>query len=124
MTTPQPSPSARIWERIEEEKRFDRFIKRVSVAAWSVTFALVVILVLAEAVTVVQLIRAALAETLPWMSVLGALLPGVVILGIASILIAIVATVGMFFRQRSASLAEIQARLAALEEAVLAQQGR
>lgn len=124
MTTPQPSPSARIWERIEEEKRFDRFIKRVSVAAWSVTFALVVILVLAEAVTVVQLIRAARAETLPWMSVLGALLPGVVILGIASILIAIVATVGMFFRQRSASLAEIQARLAALEEAVLAQQGR
>ena len=39
-----------------------------------------------------------------------------IVLGVLSVLIATLSTVGMFLRQRTASLAEIQLRLAALEE--------
>lgn len=43
-------------------------------------------------------------------------MPLVVVLGTISLLIATLSTVGIFFRLRTASLAEIQLRLAALED--------
>lgn len=124
MTSPQLSASTKIWERIEAEKKTDRWIKRVSVVAWTVTLLLVAILVVTQAAAVLQFIRAASAGALPWMTVLGAVLPGIIVLGILSVLIATLATVAMLFRQRAAALSEIQARLATLEDALLAQQGR
>lgn len=122
MTSPQEAPSAKVWEQIERHKRFDRFIKRVSITAWTVTGVLVLALVISEAAAVAQFTKAALAGDVPWMTVLGAALPGIVTLGALSVLVATLATVAMFFRLRTSSLAEIQLRLAALEEMIVSSQ--
>src|SRR5690348_9632047 len=115
MTSPNEIQS-KVWEQIDAEKRRDRFIRRVSVVAWSATLLLAVLMVIPEAAAVVQFIHAALRNDLPWMTVFSAALPGIVVLGVLSVLIATLSTVAMFFRLRTASLAEIQLRLAALEE--------
>ena len=120
MTSPQPSPSSKVWEGIKREKSVDQFIRRVSITAWSVTGVLVLILLASAAAAVVQFIKAALVGAVPWMTVFGAALPAIITLGALSVLIATLATVAMFFRLRTSSLAEIQLRLAALEESLLA----
>jgi hypothetical protein len=50
------------------------------------------------------------------MAVFGSAMPLFIVLGFLSVLIATLSTVGVFLRLRTASLTEIQLRLAALEE--------
>ncbi|HJP57674.1 MAG TPA: hypothetical protein VJ847_11690, partial [Gemmatimonadales bacterium] len=50
--------------------------------------------------------------------------PLVAVLGVLSLLVAVLATVAIFLRLRTASLVEIQARLAALEAMVAGEQGK
>jgi hypothetical protein len=116
MSKPNDSASNRVWEAIESEKRRDRFVRRVSVIAWSVTGLLVIVLALMTGMQVYQMARGAMLGALPWMSVVGVAMPLVIVLGILSVIIATVATVGVFLRLRTASLTEIQLRLAALED--------
>jgi hypothetical protein len=52
----------------------------------------------------------------PRRAIADAALPLIVVLGLLSLLIATLTTVGIFLRLRTASLAEIQLRLAALED--------
>ena len=47
--------------------------------------------------------------------------PLLVVVGVTALLIAILSTIGMFVRIRTASLAEIQLRLAALEQVLTGQ---
>ena len=51
--------------------------------------------------------------------VLALTMPLIAVTGVLSVLIATVSTVGVFLRLRTASLAEIQVRLAALEQMLL-----
>jgi hypothetical protein len=118
MTTQDTSASGRVWEAIENEKRRDRFIKRVSVTAWTVTFGLVAILTVMVGFQVAQMARGAMVGALPWISVIGIAMPLVIVLGLLSVLIAALSTIGIFLRMRTASLAEIQLRLAALEDMI------
>lgn len=122
MTSPIDTPTDRAWARIEEEKRRDRFIRRVSIAAWSATF---VIVVLVTAATVIQYL--ALRPVMGGITgvtgmgaaaLVGLMMPLLIGLGVLSVLIATLATVGQFLRLRTASLVEIQLRLAALEAAI------
>ena len=112
----------RIWAAIENEKRRDRFVRRVATVAWSVTFALLLLLGVFAGLSVGQMVRAAMAGQLPWMSVFGIALPFVVVCGVVSLLIATLSTVGVFLRMRTTTLNEVQARLAALER-MLASRG-
>ena len=57
-----------------------------------------------------------LAGNLPWITVVGIATPFMSTLLVLSVLVAALSTVGVFLRFRSASLAEIQLRLAALED--------
>ena len=52
-------------------------------------------------------------------NVLALTMPLIAVTGVLSVLIATVSTVGVFLRLRTASLAEIQVRLAALEQMLL-----
>jgi hypothetical protein len=52
----------------------------------------------------------------PWFAVVGMATPLIIALGKLSLLIATMATVAIFLRLRTSSLAEIQLRLAALED--------
>lgn len=119
MTSPQSPASAKVWERIDAEKRRDRMIKRVSISAWTVTVVLVLALLGLELASALQMARAAMVGVVPWMTVLGGATPGLIILSVLSVLIATLSTVAMFFRLRTATLDEIQLRLAALEEMIV-----
>ena len=118
MTTQDTSASNKVWEAIENEKRRDRFIKRVSVAAWTTTFVLVAIMAVMVGFQVAQMARGAMVGALPWISVVGMAMPLVIVLGLLSVLVAALSTIGIFLRMRTASLAEIQLRLAALEDMI------
>jgi hypothetical protein len=116
MTKSDTLASQNVWPGIENERRRDRLVRKVAVAAWSVTGALVLLLGVAVGLQVALVARAAVAGALPWTAVFGVAMPFIIVLGILSVLIATLATIGVFLRLRTASLADIQLRLAALEE--------
>jgi hypothetical protein len=105
------------WDAIEKEKRRDRAMRRTSIIAWSTTF--VVLLIFAG--IMVQRIAVAWHRSMilgihPPDPVYDAALPLIVVIGVLSLLIATLATIGIFLRLRTASLSEIQLRLANLED--------
>src|SRR4026207_2473677 len=108
--TPDPSASE-AWTMIEKEKRRDRFVKRVAVAAWTVTFLIVVLVGIAVGVQLAQFLGGAVRGEVPWSLVFGTAMPLISVLWVVSLLIAALSTVGVFLRLRTASLAEIQLRL-------------
>jgi len=110
-----------VWTKIEKEKSVDRLIRRISKIAWTLTgLALLAYsgMVLAEVIRTLRHVAAGLVSS----SHIGTLLlPFLAVIGSISLLIAILATVGVFLRLRTASLTEIQLRLAALEEMFMTQ---
>lgn len=110
------SPMSRAWSRIEAEQRSDRLFRRLTIAGWSATGLVVLLLV---SFGVIQL-RAAMrflevgASNLGM--VIGGTIPIVLAVGAFCALGATLATIGLFLRMRSASMHEIQLRLAALED--------
>jgi archaellum biogenesis protein FlaJ (TadC family) len=121
MTSSTAAATDRAWEAIEQDRKRDRIIRRVSVAAWSVTFVVVLLLVVVAAFQV----RTALdflggAGGVGLMAAVGIAMPALFAVGGLAVLIATLSTVGIFLRLRTASLQEIQLRLAALEEALTA----
>ena len=121
MTKQTVSASGKVWEAIENERRRDRLIRRVSITAWSITFFFVAILAVLVCMQVVQLAKGAAVGAVPWITVFGAAMPLVIVLGLLSVLVATLSTIGIFLRLRTASLTEIQLRLAALEDMLGAQ---
>ena len=121
MTKQTVSASGKVWEAIENERRRDRLIRRVSVTAWSITFFFVAILAVLVCLQVAQFAKGAMVGALPWVTVFAAAMPLVIVLGLLSVLIATLSTIGIFLRLRTASLTEIQLRLAALEDMLGAQ---
>jgi hypothetical protein len=116
MTAPHASATDKAWARIEDEKRRDRFLRRVSTVAWTITFVIVLGYGILTAWQVWEMYRAYLVGAMPFLTVVGMITPLIIVLGVVSLLIALVATIGVFLRLRTASLNEIQLRLAALEE--------
>lgn len=110
------NPSGEAWGMIEKEKRRDRFIRRVSFTAWTVTFLIALAFTVMVGAQVAEEAKAARVGAVTWYAVFGTAMPLVIVLGFLSLLIATLSTVGIFLRLRTASLAEIQLRLAALEE--------
>ena len=105
----RPDPALAL---IELEKRRDRFIRRVNVIAWSVSFGVVLVVALLVGLQVSELA----GSGMPRISTIGLLMPFIDVLWKLSLLIAALSTVGIFLRLRTASLTEIQLRLGALEE--------
>ena len=114
--TARHNSSDRAWELIDIEKRRDRFIRRVSIIAWTVTFLIVLIIAVMVGIQVTQMTRLGLVGAVAWTAVIASAMPLVDVLWKLSLLVAALSTVGIFLRLRTASLAEIQLRLANLEE--------
>lgn len=117
---PTPNASSDAWSMIEKEKRRDRVIRRVSIVAWTVTFLIALVFTVMVGSQVAGMMRLASVGAVSWGAVFGVAMPLIIILGFLSLLIATLSTVGIFLRLRTASLAEIQLRLAALEEVLAA----
>jgi len=118
MSTEVSPASERVWAVIEREKRRDRLVRRVSIAAWSVTGGAVLVFGAVTAVRIWQMALHAAEGLVPWPVVFDQAMPVVVVIGVLGLLVAILSTVGIFLRLRTASLSEIQLRLAALEEMI------
>jgi len=102
--------SDRLVERLlDGEEAFERRVRRAAVGAWSVVLALVPLI--AVSVLMLRVVHDGFVRD--------AVRSAAVVMGILSILgllLAVLATVAWLFRPRTASLAAIQRRLAALEE--------
>jgi uncharacterized BrkB/YihY/UPF0761 family membrane protein len=116
MSNASASPTASAWAEIEKERRRDRVIRRVCIVAWTVTGLLVLFFAAAIAFPVVQMMRAAAAGAIPWITVIGSAWPFFGAVWTLCLLVSTLSTVAVFLRLRTASLAEIQQRLAQLEE--------
>jgi flagellar biosynthesis protein FliR len=120
MSKETTSASSNVWDAIEAERRRDRLLRRVAVSAWIITLVFVIALAVLVSFQVAQMARAAMVGAVPWMSVMGVAMPLIIVLGLLSVLVASLSTIGMFLRMRTASLTEIQLRLAALETMITA----
>lgn len=109
----------RTWALIEVEKRRDRFLRRLSAAAWGMTLLVLVGYGILTGLQVWEMFRAQLAGMVPFATVVGMATPFIIVLGAVCLLVATMATIGVFLRMRTASLNEIQLRLAALEEMIV-----
>jgi len=94
MTKLTTAASKQAWEAIENERRRDRLIRRVSVVSWTITFLLVCVLGVVVCMQVIQLARGAAVGAVPWISVLGAAMPLIIVLGTLSVLVATLSTIG------------------------------
>jgi hypothetical protein len=119
MTTPT-SPRQDPWTFVDREKRLDRFFRRIAIAAWSVAVLIMLIFTVLFAFQLAELVRGVTAGHMPWLVVFGSAVPFVIVVGCFSVLVATLATIAIFLRLRTASLTEIQMRLAALEEMIAA----
>jgi len=108
-----------VFQFIESEQRRDRFVRRISVVAWSVTFLMLLAFASLVAFEVSHAYSAVEVGAATIGNVLALTMPLIAVTGVLSVLIATVSTVGVFLRLRTASLAEIQVRLAALEQMLL-----
>lgn len=118
--TAHPHPVPSVWTAIEQERARDRRIRRASAIAWALTIAIVLVYAGIVAARVSHVLDLVAVGMLQRSAVFDALMPLIAVLGTLSLLIAVLCTVAVFLRFRAASLAEIQLRLAALEEAVRA----
>ena len=119
MTPMTSSASEQAWAMIDQEKRRERFLRRINAAAWTLTFVVVAVFGVISIWQLIELLHSPMfgGGLLPTSSLLfAALYPLLVVLGVLSVLIATLSTIGIFLRLRTASLIEIQLRLAALEE--------
>jgi hypothetical protein len=123
MTQRPSSAPTDTWTLVDRERRIDRFIRRVSIAAWIVVFLIGVLFTVMTGLQVAQFFPGATSGEIPWMVVVGLSMPLIITVGLVSVLVATLATIGVFLRLRTASLNEIQLRLAALE-AMLADERR
>jgi hypothetical protein len=110
--------SERVWAVIEREKRRDRLVRRVSLAAWSVTGGAVLTFGAVTAVQVWHVLQYVREGVAPWEVIVDRVMPFVAVIGTLGLLIAVLSTIGIFLRLRTASLSEIQLRLAGLEEMI------
>ncbi len=117
-----PSQSHLAWDAINADKRLDRIIRRVGVVAWVITALLLIAygtMISIEAIRMARLVAlGAMGKEVP----LDVLSRFAAVLGGLSLLVAVLCTIGVFLRMRTATLAEIQLRLAALED-MLAKRG-
>jgi hypothetical protein len=110
------------WALVEVEQRRDRTLRRLSIGAWAATFAVAAVFAVIVAMRVSLMWSLSAVGALDRRAVFEAATPLVLVVGVLSLLVAVLATVGIFLRLRTASLAEIRLRLAALE-AILAGPG-
>ena len=93
MTGTGTTGSNAAWALVEREKRRDRTLRRVSIAAWSVTFVLVLLLAVAVSLQVSQMLQLMGSGTVALTAVFWSAMPLISVLGILSVLIGTLSTV-------------------------------
>lgn len=124
MTDLRQHPQHALWAKIEKEKRTDQLIKVVSKSSWSVTFMFLIGFAGISGYEVYHMYSLYQKGMISASSLFDTFMPFIMVIGGICLTIAILSTVGTFFRLRTSSLSEIQLRLAALEEMMVEQAGK
>jgi peptidoglycan biosynthesis protein MviN/MurJ (putative lipid II flippase) len=116
-------PAEELSSWLDRERSIDRRVRRVSKIAWTTALVAVIlygILIISRIIHYLTEMRRASDGDLPpgYLAtvVLDQVLPLVAVVGVFSFLVAVLSTIGMFLRFRTASLAEVQTRLTAMEK--------
>lgn len=107
---------------MEQEQRVDRRIRLSAKLGWSTAVVAVVVYGVFRIFAVVHYLWRFEGQTIPrgaYFEIATNLMPIVYALGALGLLAGVLATIGSFVRFRTASLEEIQLRLASIEEALL-----
>ncbi len=111
----------RIFQLIESEKGRDRKLQRIATAAWTLTFVALLFTAVGIGFNVWWAAQAYMNSQVGMGIIFREAMPLVWVAGGTCLLVAVLSTVGVFLRFRTASLAEIQLRLAAVEEMLASQ---
>lgn len=109
-----------VWNMIRREERYDRFLRLAATLAWILTLGLLVtwgVMVASEVSQLQRLVEIGVAQQ---RDVFRATIPLIAAAGTVTLILAVLATIGIFIRMRAATLGEIQLRLAALEAMIAA----
>lgn len=120
MTDQTHSHADGAWTAIERDKKADRFNRRICVGAWVATFASVFAYGVIAAVQVTRILSGNGEAFFRGAMTFGMATQFILMFGIVSALVATLATIGVFMRMRTTTMAEIQLRLAALEDILTA----
>jgi len=107
-----------VWKMIEKEKRKDKSISRISTVAWAITLLVVCAFMVLTFMDFSHNMNLYKKGVTSYQSVISTLVPFLIILGVFSLIVAIVMTIGRFMRLRTANLLEIQQRLTLLEQSL------
>jgi peptidoglycan biosynthesis protein MviN/MurJ (putative lipid II flippase) len=110
---------------LEDEQKRAGKLRNISYTAWIVTFVVIALYAVMVGIQAVTLVGQGGQEVFSLMGLtmlVKMIAPLLVVVGVTALLIAVLSTVGVFVRVRTASLAEIQLRLAALENALTHQE--
>lgn len=119
MTSNNQTKQEALRAKIEEEKRTDKWIKRVNKSAWIVTILFLFGFSAIKGYDIYHAHYLYKSGLVSVESVYDTILPFVTSVGAVSFIIAIVSTIGVFFRLRTATLSEILMRITVLEEVLL-----
>lgn len=104
-----------VWATIRKEEGRDRILRNISIATWIATFAALLTYAWMVVMQVSELRRMVDLGLVHQREVFQATIPLIAATGTVMLLIAVLTTIGMFLRMRTATLKDIQLRLAALE---------
>lgn len=107
-----------VWNMIEKEKRKDKSLTIVSRAGWITTLLVVCAFMVLTFMDFSQQMNLYKKGVTSYESVISTLVPFLFILGVFSLIVAIVMTIGRFMRLRTANLLEIQQRLSIIEKSL------
>ena len=125
MTGSEQFGQEEMWHRIDQERDRDKALRRVSSICWGITFFILFLLTIRVGFELWRVLGdwgSGLSGTDRFFIAFNTLTPLLGVVGGISLLVATLSTVGVFLRLRTASLGEIQLRLAALEEMLLSKQ--
>ena len=121
MKTTKDQFEGEIWKAIDKEHRIDRMIKRISRVTWGRTFLLLGVYLVYTLQNVQLMMQRYKAGVASYEMVTDSVTPFFITFGTIVLVVAILSTVGVFLRLRTASLLEIQQRLSHLENMFMAE---
>ena len=115
MNTPGIPNQQTVQDLIQAEIRRDRLVRWVCIVSWILTFLVLIFFGVVIGQDVSRTMASVDVGIAQPREVLQAAVPLFVVVGTTTLLLALVSTAVVFLRQRTASLADIQIRLASLE---------
>jgi len=117
------NPIDTIGALIEKENKRDKIIKNVCKGGWGITLLILLIFLAFTIVEFLENYKMYIGGRVKFQNVIDTFVPFLIIFGAIALIIAILATIAMFLRLRTANLLEIQQRLTNLEKMILNEKG-